>query len=110
MAGPYDIGGQGYSLTSATVDIDGNRILGATGVKHKETLKPGEIEGTSSVPVAWTTGAWDGSAGFSAPLAEAMDLLTNLGGSFGTRTISATWVWEELSGPGVRVLEIVAGR
>jgi hypothetical protein len=110
MTTPYDIGGQQFSLTSATIDIDGNRVLGATSVKHKEELKPGEVEGTSPVPVGWTTGPWSGTAGFAAPLAEAMDLLSNLGGSFGTRTISATWTWEEINGPGVRTLEIIGGR
>ncbi len=107
----YDLNGKRVSLTDATVDVEGYRMLGMSGLKHKETQEPGEVEGASVIPIGYTDGPWSGDGGFEAPLAEALRMLTNLGGRFGTRIASASWTFSSLtSSDGVNTIEIPAMR
>jgi hypothetical protein len=107
----YDLNGKRVSLTDATIDIAGYRMLGAAGLKLKETLEPGEVEGASSIPVGYTDGPWSGSGGFEAPLSEALDMLSFLGNRFGKRIASASFTFTSLeSSDGVKTIEIPAMR
>src|SRR4051812_13278808 len=89
----YDLNGHRVSLTDCTIDISGYRMLGASELKLKETLEPGDVEGASSIPVGYTDGPWSGTGGFKAPLAEALRMLAFLGSSFGKRIMSASWTF-----------------
>ena len=107
----YDLNGKRVSLTDATIDVEGYRMLGASGLKTKETQEPGEVEGASVIPVGYTDGPWSGDGGFAAPIAEALRMVANLGRRFGTRRASASWTFTALdSSDGVTTIEIPSMR
>lgn len=106
----YDVNGTRFSLTSADIDIAGVRILGATGLKIKESLEPGEVEGNSSVARGYTRGKFSGTCGFSLPFGEAVILMSALGRGFGTRIITGSWTFVELQGDGIATVTINGAR
>lgn len=103
----YDLGGHRVGLTDATIRVIGERMMGATDLKLKETLEPGDVEGASAIPVGFTTGPWSGTGGFKAPLAEALRLVARAGPSYGLLEWSATWTFTALeSSDGINTIEI----
>jgi hypothetical protein len=107
---PYDINGNQYCLSSADLDVAGNTIIGASEIKCGEKLEPGEVEGTSAVPVGYTTGPWSGNGSLKLALSEALALKAKLGNQWGTVVWTGTFTWTEVNGPGVMTLEILGAR
>jgi hypothetical protein len=107
----YDLNGTRVSMTNLDLELNGYRIIGAQGLKLSESLEPGEVEGTSSIPVGYTDGPWSGTGGVSAPLAEMLSALAFVGGSFGKAILTGTATFTALdSSDGVSTITINAAR
>lgn len=50
------INGHRYSFSSITIDMNGIRQLGFKSINYKASLKPGELRGTSPLPLGRTRG------------------------------------------------------
>lgn len=106
-----DLNGKRVSITNLDLEVNGFRIVGAQGLKIDESQEPGEVEGTSPIPVGYTDGPWSGTFGFSAPLAEMLAALSFVGGSFASAVITGTATFTALdSSDGVNTVAINAGR
>jgi hypothetical protein len=106
-----DLNGRRASLTNATINIASETLLGAQEPKATETNEPGEVEGTSSIPVGYTDGPWSGTGSFKAPLGEAKRLIAALGPNFARYSSTATWTYSVPdSSDGVTTIEFPAFR
>ena len=107
----YDLQGRRYSLSSATIDFfNGYRMLGAAELKLNEKVEPGEVEGTSPIPVGNTTGPWSGTGGFKAPMKEVLDGMASMGGNICGQIITASWSFTEFQGDGSSTISILSAR
>lgn len=105
-----DINGIRFSLSSATIEVDGFEFFGAQGLKVDESLEPGEVPGNSSVARGHTKGKWSGTGSLNLPLGEWGAFLGALGSNYGARVWTATWVWMELEGDGILTVKINGAR
>lgn len=81
---PYpNVNGFEYSFASIELQVNGRRYYGVTSINYDDSLTPGRVKGTSSIPLGSTAGEWDGTASMEMNRRDAQELIDDLGDGFG---------------------------
>lgn len=78
-----NVNGFEWSFASIELKVNGTRYFGATGINYDDSLTPGRVIGTSTVPLGSTAGTWDGSGSLEMNRRDAQALIDELGDGYG---------------------------
>lgn len=82
MSNP-NVNGFEYSYASIALKIGGQRYYGATSINYDDSLEPGMVEGTSTLPLGDTAGKWSGNSSIEFNRRDGQALIDSLGDGYG---------------------------